>query len=121
MVRQFQIGVFIISLLGVVLPVFAADDYLDALEAEAAKVNDADDTKTDEGRPYHDEDGFLRNLPLQAFEEEMEDTFAGTYSFYRKLQKSSQGEVFDAYKKGATVEQLRRMIMNRFSHDRLSQ
>lgn len=94
--------------------VLGADDYLDAISVEADKVgaepSDAAEPSTDPGVEPND--------PKHAFEQQLEDRFAGTYLFYNRLPPESREEIFRQFKDGAPIEDVRRTIMSRFLHTR---
>ena len=70
--------------------------------------------------PVEDADGFMRHLPQDEFDEELEDSYLSTYRLYKGLSDKSRSEVYASYQAGKSVEELRKMIMARFSKDRLS-
>lgn len=91
-----------------------ADDYLDAIEGEAAKLSEdpaVSKEKTSEDAPSTDD-------PRAAFEKELKDRYRGSYLFYEQLPLRSRQEVFEAHEQGASVKEVRRIILNRFSHSR---
>ena len=87
--------------------VAADDDYLQSLEAEAGKI---------EGSPTPD----ARNSTQQvtdaqrdAFEVYLEENQKGTYAFYEKLPAQSREEVFKAFVDGASMRDIRKMVIDR--------
>lgn len=94
-----------------------ADDYLDAIQGEATKLSEepssaeAETAETAETASVPDD-------PQAAFEQELKGRYRGSYLFYRKLPVKSQQEVFDAYEQGASIKEVRRIILDRFAHSR---
>lgn len=91
------------------------DPYLSAISKEADKV-EAETQPTlnvpTESSGQTDEDG----LSLQAFEEDLKTRHKGSYTFYQKLPRRSREEVFQEYRNGASIDELRKTIMERFLH-----
>lgn len=103
------------------LPVLSADDYLSELDAEAKKV-EAHEIGAEE-------DGNIADVPAaktsrlgkqdypnasrKAFERQLKEHYLGSYGFYRKLPERSREEVFQEYRQGADMDQLRKKIINR--------
>ncbi|MGV6826165.1 MAG: hypothetical protein ACWA5Q_04240 [bacterium] len=85
----------------------ADDDYLSALEAESGKVEQGLDD--DEAQKK------LSDLEGQraAFEKLLEDQYRGTYVFYKRLTERSKQEVFLRYAGGASIPEVRSMIVDR--------
>lgn len=101
--------------LGVMLvclpPIAGGDSYLDAIELEAG-ARDGDDIAEAGGGDSKSED------PRAAFELDLERRYRGSYLFYKKLPAKSQEEVFREFEGGASIEDVRKTIMNRFLHSR---
>jgi len=103
------------------LPVLSADDYLSELDAEAKKV-EAHEIGVEE-------DGSIVDVPTakisrqgrqdypntsrKAFERQLKEHYLGSYGFYRKLPERSREEVFQEYRQGADMNQLRKKIIDR--------
>ncbi|MEW8395104.1 MAG: hypothetical protein AB2707_02980 [Candidatus Thiodiazotropha sp.] len=51
---------------------------------------------------------------LQAFEEDLKARYMGSFTFYKKLPRRSREEVFEEYKGGASIDEIRKKIMDRF-------
>ncbi|WP_428622818.1 hypothetical protein [Sedimenticola sp.] len=83
------------------------DDYLSALHQEAGKVDGGavGETEASGGR-----------LSRAYFERELKEKYAGSAVFYGKLAPGSQEEIYQEYKSGATISELRKKIMDRFLH-----
>jgi len=96
----------------------AADDYLHAIEVEANKVGTEPEVAT--GSPTTPGPGGAEtpSTPMQAFEKQLEDRFAGTYLFYKRLPPGAREEIYRQYEGGASIEDVRRTIMSRFLHTR---
>lgn len=91
------------------------DPYLSAISQEADKVEaDSQTTLSEPGETsgQTEEDG----LSLQAFEEDLKTRHKGSYTFYQKLPRRSREEVFQEYRNGASIDELRKTIMDRFLH-----
>jgi hypothetical protein len=84
-------------------------DYLDSIQVEAQKL----DGEAGVEAPAAVSDG-----PRVDFEHQLEQRYGGTYLFYKKLPEKSQEEVFLEYRAGASIEGVRKTIMNRFLHNR---
>jgi len=92
----------------------ADDDYLSAISREAEKVEaDAQPTLTESGEAAPSTDG---GLNLQAFEDDLKTRYKGSYTFYQKLPKRTREEVFLEYRDGASMDEIRKKIMDRFLH-----
>lgn len=101
------------SLAGALLMLVAAlqagaDSYLEAIEIEAGKIG-AVGSGADEGGS-----GGAR----ADFERELQHRYRGSWLFYKKLPEQSQEEVFVEYREGASIDEVRKTIMNRFLHSR---
>ncbi|MCG8037820.1 MAG: hypothetical protein JAZ19_12385, partial [Candidatus Thiodiazotropha taylori] len=49
-----------------------------------------------------------------AFEEDLKSRYLGSYTFYKKLPRRAREEVYEEYKGGASIDEIRQKIMNRF-------
>jgi hypothetical protein len=89
--------------------------YLDAIQLEAEKLDQPVTAKADEA-----ESGSATAVDEQVmeFEQELETRFKGSYLFYKKLPARSQEEVFLEHQQGASVEDVRKTILNRYLHSR---
>ena len=94
------------------LAVVAADDddYLKQIQSEAVKVEDAG------GGAPGSADAAASEADIEAFEQELESRYRGSYLCYKKLPRPGQEEVFLEYQKGASIDSIRNKIMNRFLH-----
>lgn len=101
------------------------DDYLKALGLEEQKVErkspssdsvpDAQDT-SNKVTAMGSGEGFSPDLSMDAFELELQERYTGSAVFYRKLPRRSQEEMYQEYRQGASISELRKKIMNRFLH-----
>lgn len=120
---------FCLAFVCFVIPVsvFASedDDYLKALTLEEQKVerkslsNDgvADAQSASKGVTAVDSgEGFSSGLSMDAFEFELQERYTGSAVFYRKLPRRSQEEIYQDYRQGASISEVRKKIMNRFLH-----
>ena len=89
--------------------------YLDAIQLEAEKLGQPAATGEDEQESPPEA---LVGEDVKEFERELEAQFRGSYLFYRKLPARSQEEVFLEHKQGASIEEVRKTIMNRYLHSR---
>jgi hypothetical protein len=89
--------------------------YLDAIQVEAEKL-DGGSAGDSEAAPAAS--GAADDQHRAGFEEELQGRYSGTYLFYKKLPAKSQEEVYLDYQQGASIEEVRKTIMNRFLHSR---
>jgi hypothetical protein len=59
-----------------------------------------------------------KEVAVATFERELSKASPGTYVVYKRLLARSQEEVFDAYKNGAPMADIRAMVTDRFAHSR---
>lgn len=110
---------FLRPILGVVLAVVACggalaeeDPYLSAITREASKVDGGPEaTLENVDSPSVSEDG---GLSISAFEEDLQTRYKGSYIFYEKLPRRTREEIFEEYRQGASIGEIRRKIMDRF-------
>ena len=95
------------------VPVYAADegDYLSQISAEVDKVDAvteyiAEESGNSDSRAYLDK--------KSDFEKLLEDSYHGSYVFYRKLPERAQLEIFDDYQQGQEMSVLREKIIDRY-------
>ncbi|MES9969557.1 MAG: hypothetical protein ABW092_05950 [Candidatus Thiodiazotropha sp.] len=86
------------------------DPYLSAISIEAEKVESTETTSKSEV----DETGTVEGPSLQAFEDDLRASYMGSFTFYKKLPRRSREEVFEEYKGGASIDEIRKKIMDRF-------
>jgi len=88
------------------------DPYLSAITKEASKVDGATQTTLENvDSPPISADG---GPSIGAFEEDLKARYKGSYTFYRKLPRRTQEEVFEEYRQGASIGEIRQKIMDRF-------
>ncbi|MCG7982076.1 MAG: hypothetical protein JAY90_04900 [Candidatus Thiodiazotropha lotti] len=88
------------------------DDYLSEISAEASKI---DSKLPTQGEEKQDQDGLTDESAAQiAFEEDLKSRYLGSYTFYKKLPRRAREEVYEEYKGGASIDEIRQKIMNRF-------
>ena len=129
-----------ISLFVITLPytyAAAQDNYLDQLEVESKKLTDRpvlapetdgsvgsteDSSKQmdfdTEGKSIVASPDFDEDLTMVDFEDELKVRFLGSFTFYKKLPQRSREEVYHGYLNGNSIEEIRKMIMNRYLHSR---
>ncbi len=108
------LGAILLLLVCVTGTCAAEDDYLSTLSREAEKVEaDVQPTVTETGEPAAPTES---GLNLQAFEEDLKARYKGSYTFYQKLPKRTREEVFLEYRDGASMDEIRKKIMDRFLH-----
>ncbi len=90
------------------------DPYLSAISQEAKKVEA--ETQPTLAEPSADSGQTEDGLNMQAFEEDLKTRHKGSYTFYKKLPRRSQEEVFQEYHDGASIDEIRQTIMERFLH-----
>jgi hypothetical protein len=88
------------------------DDYLSTLSSEAAKVDGTDQPTLEikDAPAASPEEG----PSIAAFEEDLKSRYRGSYTFYEKLPRRTQEEVFEEYRNGASIDEIRKKIMDRF-------
>jgi len=91
----------------------AEDPYLSAISLEAKKVDAAAQPTLDSPESEPASDG---GLDLQSFEGDLKARYKGSYTFYVKLPQRSREEIFQEYRDGASIDEIRKKIMDRFLH-----
>ena len=90
------------------LPGMAADDdYLQSLEAEAGKIEGSATPKAQSSTQQ------VIDAQREEFEIYLEQNQKGTYAFYKKLPAQSREEVFKAFVDGASMRDIRKMVIDR--------
>jgi len=88
------------------------DPYLSLLSREASKLDGAaPQTGEQAGSQPAAADG---GPGIEAFEEDLKTRYRGTYAFYLKLPRRMREEVYDEYRGGASIGEIRNKVMNRF-------
>jgi hypothetical protein len=88
-----------------------ADSYMDAIKSEAQKIDPTPGAPASVTGPA---DNRTPDAKVAAFEKELDHQLHGTYLIYKKLPPRSQREVFGAHERGASIEEVRQMVMERF-------
>jgi hypothetical protein len=118
MLIQRWFGQDLLALMLMTIASFAAsaeeDPYLSAISQEVQKLeNESQPTLSQPGEAAASEDG---SLDLRAFEEDLRARYKGSYTFYQKLPRRTREEVFIEYRDGASIDDIRKKIMDRFLH-----
>jgi len=87
--------------------------YLDAIEIEAEKLDDS--AAHSEGKA-NSPSTTVSDDSREKFEQELESRYRGTYLFYKQLPARSREEVFLEHEQGASIEDVRKTILNRYLH-----
>ena len=95
------------------------EEYLKYIDAEAGRVDSvppqsATSHATNEPKAVVGEsskDG--ESLSQQEFESLLRSKAKGTYSFYQSLVEKDKAEVYKAYARGASMQSVRRMVIDR--------
>lgn len=115
-----------VLLLGVVLPIAvlsqSTDDYLKQLEGEASGLTL--DEKTQTGVPVTQSSPaasgvgssggageFVGGLPIERFEQALQQNFMGSYLFYKRLTNTQKGEIFGFYQQNPDPDAVRAKIL----------
>lgn len=108
----------VVGCLAIPLAVPAADDaadgneYLKLIQSEALKIKVADPVTPESAKAD------VPAVEIGTFENELEGQYRGSYLFYKKLPRRAQEEIFLEYQKGASIDDIRKKIMNRFLHSK---
>lgn len=94
-----------------VLPMAHGDAYLEAIEQAAIRAG-----QQQAGKP--EEPGSGSEDPQAMFEQYLKQRYQGSYLFYKRLPARSQKEVFHEFENGASIDDVRKTIMERFGHSR---
>lgn len=86
-----------------------AQDYLDQIEMEAGKVEQHTPAADGGGGS-----GGASSKDRLTFEAILQDEYAGSYTFYEKLPERSRQEIVDDYVNGASIDEIREKIVNRY-------
>lgn len=115
-----RVGVAVLLLVTLGAAHAADDPYLQLLDQEVSKVEPG---ATDKGNdaataqvPARDSAATAPLASRKHFEDVLHEQHVGTYSFYRKLPERSREEIFLDYSGGASMEALRKKIIDRFLH-----
>lgn len=94
-------------------PPLFADAYMDAIRGEAAKI---DAGPTAAATAPKGKDSASQDTNATLFERELDQRYHGTYLFYKQLPGRSREEVLQAHANGATMDEIRKKVMERFLH-----
>jgi len=118
-----QHAILILALFGsLATPVRCAEDaYLNELAAEVEKVREQavsglDATTASEESPAvgaRAVGGTPEGASREAFERQLERRYLGSFRFYEQLPERSRQEVFEEYRQGADMSEIRKKIINR--------
>ncbi|MEW8026988.1 MAG: hypothetical protein AB2792_04595 [Candidatus Thiodiazotropha sp.] len=108
---KFKVFALFAMLLFAQLTVAEEDPYLSAISSEAEKV---ESTETTTGSEADEMGGAVDGPSLKAFEDDLKASYMGSFTFYKKLSRRSREEVFEEYKGGASIDEIRKKIMDRF-------
>lgn len=111
---KFRVAMGFCSVLGGVLTLPAAsaadDDYLRAIDSEADKVG----AQAPAGQvSYALAPGVTKRMSREQFETALHDGYTGTFEFYRKLADRSREEIYEDYRRGASIRDVRKKIIDR--------
>ncbi|MEJ2618718.1 MAG: hypothetical protein P8163_00370 [Candidatus Thiodiazotropha sp.] len=87
------------------------DDYISQISAEAKKIDAGLSTP---GQQQNQDGSTDKSAAQMAFEEDLKSRYMGSYTFYRKLPQRAREEVYEEYQGGASIDEIRQKIMNRF-------
>ncbi|HHI76459.1 MAG TPA: hypothetical protein ENJ94_04720 [Gammaproteobacteria bacterium] len=96
-----------------------ADDYVSTLESEVDKVEarvidpEKGDAVVEPARRPLEAPAPVISADRAAFEALLKKRYFGTYGFYRKLPERSREEIFEDYRQGADIGEIRRKIVSR--------
>jgi hypothetical protein len=91
------------------------DAYLSAISSEAEKVESTETPSTAETGDHRVAEG----PSLKAFEGDLKASYMGSFTFYKKLPRRSREEVFEEYKGGASIDEIRKRSWIASSANRL--
>jgi len=106
-----RLGLLVCLMVPMVVAAAGGEDYLDMIDSEAQKI------ETPAGSEDADEaaaEVVVSAADIETFEQEMKAQYRGSYLFYKKLSRPDQEEIFLEYQKGASIEDIRKKIMDRF-------
>ncbi len=98
----------------------AQDDYLQALESEATKIDSESTSASDAqaaGAPatqFQTPPQPMSGVTREQFESLLQEEYRGTYVFYRQLQPYTQEEIFSEFEKGVPIADLRDKVVERY-------
>ncbi len=108
--------VCLLALLCLPVQALSDDDFLRAVEEEAARVEAVTEGPAESGTSAQEAPATAEERGSRAEFEERLKKYRGTYSFYQTLLEKDKAEVYKAYREGASFARIRRMIVNRKLH-----
>jgi hypothetical protein len=69
---------------------------------------------TNHGSGESDEPDVIDGPEMKVFEDDLRASYMGSFTFYKKLPRRSRAEIFEEYKEGASIDEFRNMIIDRF-------
>lgn len=106
----------VVLLLAPVSELPAADDYLSALEAEAADTSGTSTpVEAAPRKPVRPERHITPDLGFEEFEEELRSRYAGTHLLYMKLSDADRKAAWKLYRKDNALSSLRENIVSLMS------
>mgnify|MGYP001544372641 CR=1 FL=1 len=119
LIRSCELLTGLLLLMPMASNLVAQDDYLQALESEAPKIDPLSTSQSDartadtpavQGQNQQSASGVSR----EQFESLLQQEYRGTYVFYRQLQTHTQEEIFSEYEKGVPIADLRDKVVERY-------
>lgn len=101
--------------LGWASPSWAADAYLDSLEAEASDLK-VDSASEPNATPVLD-DAIPDDLDQGGFETLLRSRYIGSFMFYNKLNATDKSAVYEEYMSSKDIEVIRKKIISLFSSE----
>lgn len=113
----------VVTVLGMLpVTVSAADSYLEALKAEADKIDPDSGTDSKGSDPAYPAKGLppqnvnpaetiKAGLNKEGFEQQLQENYYGSFLFYSTLQKRQRDQVYEEYKQKNDIKSIRESIM----------
>ncbi len=90
------------------------EEYLKYIDAEASKLSEP--TQPVVQQSVTKDSGETAKLSMAEFEALLKKKQRGTFSFYNSLIESDKAEVYKTYLSGASMQEIRRLVINRKMH-----
>jgi hypothetical protein len=90
------------------------DDYLSEISIEAKKVESDSLSGVGGSSGSKGMEGIEKDGARSAFEADLKARYRGSYTFYNKLPLTSRDEIYQHYREGASISDIREKIMERF-------
>ena len=107
--------ILVILALTIAVPTAADDAYIDAVKGEAGKIEGGGGGSA---ASAGGDTTLAADPKVAAFERDLDKQYRGTFLFYQRLPARSREEIYKAHAGGASIEEVRRMVMDRFQHSR---